>query len=174
MPTFAPLIDYYLERLRRGHGDQAYHGLLETSYEILPELIVAFRAEMDTRIREFLLGIIWERWQESVRPFVGDALLDIKASREPAVTLARSVIALLGEALLDPEPLVWKQALDGLVAFASPEALEALRAARTRQFPSQRDTEEFRRWLQEATEQAEDRHREHESEDAPPAQPRVE
>src|SRR5947199_3363757 len=117
MPTFAPQIAYYLERLRQGHGDDAYHGLLEMPDEILPELMAAFRAETDTEIREFLVGVIWEHRQQSV-------------------------ISFLGEALLDSEPRVWKQALDGLVAFASPAALEALRAARTRQFPNQRDTEE--------------------------------
>lgn len=144
MPTFAPQIAYYLERLRQGKGDDAYHGLLEMPHEILPELIAAFRAETDTHIREFLVGVIWEHRQQSVIPF-------------------------LGGALLDPEPPVWKQALDGLVAFASPAALDALRAARTRQFPGKRETEEFRRWLEEAIEQAEERKKEHESDNSPAA-----
>jgi hypothetical protein len=66
-------------------------------------------------------------------------------------------------ALLQPAPYtrfsynsaVWKQALDGLVTLASPQALEVLKAAKTRQFSQQKDTEEFHRWLDEAIEQAE-------------------
>lgn len=53
------------------------------------------------------------------------------------------------------EPRVWRQALKDLVALASPAALDLLRGERTRQFPTQRETEEFRIWLEEAVEQAE-------------------
>ena len=160
MPTCSPRIAYYLEQLRQGQVDSAYHGLLETNYEMLPELIAVFRTETDTRTREFLLGVIWERWEQAMARYAGDALRDYQEGREPAVTLARTIIPLLGEALLDPEPLVWRQALDGLVGFASPAAMDVLRAARTRQFERQQDTEEFRRWLEEAIEQAQRRKRE--------------
>jgi hypothetical protein len=142
MPAFTTQIEHYLEQLRRGHGDVAFFGLLETDHSILPELMAAFRAESSIGIRVFLVYVIWEHRQQSVIPF-------------------------LGEALLDPEPPVWKEALDGLVALASPAALDVLRAARTRRFPRPRDTEGFRRWLEEAIEQAEERLREDEPGDRP-------
>jgi len=59
------------------------------------------------------------------------------------------VIPLLGEALLDAHPRVWRQALDGLVALGSPAAVAALRRARVH-----RDDVEFRRWVDEAIVQA--------------------
>jgi HEAT repeat protein len=130
MPTFAPQIAYHLERYRVGDADSAFHGLLELDHEVLPELAAEFRAATDTRLRVFLLGVIWQHRQQSVIP-------------------------LLAEALLASEPQVWREALDGLVALASPASLEALRAARTRHFTEQHEAEQFRRWLEEAIEQAE-------------------
>jgi hypothetical protein len=124
------LIQEYLERFRRGDGESAFFGLTEMDHDVLPELIAAFKKERDNRVRAFLVGIIWQHRQQSAIPF-------------------------LAEVLHDPVPDVWKEALDGLVALASLPALDALRSARTRQFPRQRDSEEFRRWLEEAIEQAE-------------------
>ena len=126
--AFAPQIAYYLDRYRRGDVADAYHCLLELGDEALPELSAEFRAASDNQLREFLLGVIWQHRQQSVIP-------------------------LLAEALLDPDPRVWREAIDGLVALASPASLEALREARGRQFPKRRDTEEFSRWLEEAIEQ---------------------
>ena len=130
MQRFAPQIEYYLEMVRRGDTDNAFHGLLELDHEILPELMAAFRSEQDTDVRELLVNVIREYREPSVLPF-------------------------LGEALLDSGPRIWKEALNGLVALASPASLDVLRAARTLRFPKQHDTEEFRRWLEEAIEQAE-------------------
>lgn len=130
MQRFKPQIDYYLEMFRQGDTDAAFHGLLEIDREILPELMEVFRAKRDIGVREYLIEVIWEYREPSVIPF-------------------------LGEALSDTEPRIWRQALNGLVALASPAALDFLRAARTRQFRTQRETEEFRRWLEEAIEQAE-------------------
>ncbi len=128
--AFAPQIAYYLDRYRRGDVADAYHCLLELGDEALPELSAEFRAATDNQLREFLLGVIWQHRQQSVIPLVA-------------------------EALLDSDPRVWREALDGLVALASPASLEALRAARGRQSPKQHDTEEFSRWLEEAIEQVE-------------------
>jgi len=119
-----------MDQYRRGEVDQAYHSLLELDHAALPELIAAFRAATNVGLRVFLLGVTWQH-------------------RQP------SVIPLLAEALADSEPRVWREALAGLVALASPAALEALRAARGRQFPKRRDSEEFHRWLEEAIGQAE-------------------
>jgi len=130
MQRFASEIEYYLEMFRRGNADNAFHGLLELDQDVLPELMEVFRATRKARIREMLVNVIWEYREKSVIPF-------------------------LGEALRDSEPRVWRQGLDGLVTLASPEALDVLRAARTYEFSTKRDTERFRRWLEEAIEQAE-------------------
>jgi hypothetical protein len=130
MQTFAPQIAYYLHEFRHGDNENAFHRLVEMDHEILPHLIAAFRVEKDARVREFLVEVIWQHRQQSVIPF-------------------------LGEVLFDSDPRVWKEALNGLVVLASPAALDALRAARTRQFRQQRETIEFCRWLEEAIEQAE-------------------
>lgn len=130
MPAFATQIAHYLERYHMGDADGAFHGLLELDQASLPELVHEFYAATETRLRVFLLGVIWQHRQQSVIP-------------------------VLGEALLDSEPEVWREALDGLVALASPASLEALYAARMRSFTRQEDAKEFRCWLEEAIEQAE-------------------
>lgn len=130
MGRFAARIDDHLEMFRRGDADDAFHGLLEIDREIIPELMAVFRREKDVGMREFLIAIIWEHRDRSVIPF-------------------------LGEVLMDPEPRIWREALNGLVGLACPAALEALRAARAREFPQPCETEEFRRWLEEAIGQAE-------------------
>ena len=130
MQRFAEQIAYYLEMFRRGDSDNAFHGLLELDRDILPELMSAYRATHNVGVRELLVEVIWEYRERSVIPF-------------------------LGEVLLDAESRIWRQALNGLVALASPDALDVLRAARTRQFPSQRETVDFHRWLEEAIGQAE-------------------
>lgn len=130
MPQFTSEITHYLELFRRGDTDNAFHGLLELDRNILPELMASARAQQDIRVREFLVRVIWQHREPTVIPF-------------------------LGEMLFDSEPQVWQQALNGLVTLASPASLEVLRAARTRSFPTERAAKEFRRWLEEAIEQAE-------------------
>jgi hypothetical protein len=130
MQRFARQIAYYLEVFRRGDADNSFHGLLEIDRDILPELIQVSRTEQETSVREFLVEVICEYREPSMMPF-------------------------LREALSDTEPRIWRQALNGLVAQASPAALEILRAARARHFLTQRETIEFREWLEEAIEQAE-------------------
>ena len=123
MTDFSSPIADSLRRYRQGDRDGAFVGLLEESHDVLPELMAAFRSKADRRVQAFLVEVIWQYRQQSVIPF-------------------------LGEALRSPEPLIWKQALDGLVALASPAALEVLRSAR------QSAAGEFCAWLDEAIEQA--------------------
>jgi len=130
METTASQIAEYLQRFQKGDREGAFFRLLEMEHEILPMLVAAFRSERDSRVREFLVEVIWQPRQPSAIPF-------------------------LGEALRDAEPEVWKQALDGLVTLASPAALDVLRSAKTRQFARQREGDEFHRWLDEAIEQVE-------------------
>ncbi len=129
--SISDAIGEYLEMHMTGDYDNAIHGLLEMTPAILPDLMAAYRVDHDTQIRLFLLNVIWEYRDQSAIP-------------------------LLGEALFDLQKLIWQEALDGLVALASPTAVDALRAARTRQFTTEHDTEMFRLWLAEAIEQSEE------------------
>ena len=122
--VFEPQIDYYTGLCRRGAVDEAFHGLSDLDPAIIPDLEVRFRASSEAGIRVFLLRVISQYRREST-------------------------VAVLGEALLDPEPRVWQQALDGLATLACEASVEALRSAK-----SQRDDEEFRQWIDEAIEQA--------------------
>ena len=128
--SLSDAIGEYCEMYLSGDYDNAFHGLLEMTPAILPDLMAAYRVEHDTQIRLFLLNVIWEYRDQSVIP-------------------------LLGEALFDLQKRIWQEALDGLVALASPTAVDALRAARNRQFTTEHDTETFGLWLAEAIEQAE-------------------
>jgi len=123
MRRFTEQIAYYLDMFRRGDADNAFHGLLELDAGILPELMEVFREEQNGEVREFLVEVIWQYRDRSVIPF-------------------------LGEALLDYDTRVWRQALDGLVALASEASLDVLRQARSRRFTTEHETEEFRRGRQ--------------------------
>ena len=62
-----------------------------------------------------------------------------------------SVIGFLADALRDPMPVVWKQALDGLVTLASPESMRVLRSAADQECDAERCA-----WIEEAIEQSDD------------------
>ncbi len=100
--------------------------LLEMGPEIIPDLIEIYRDEPDTVIREFLVEVICGFKQADVIPFLSEVLR------------------------YDEDPINWETVLEGLVWFASPEAVEALRSARTRVFSDAEQTEKFRKWLKEA------------------------
>jgi hypothetical protein len=91
----------------------------------LPSMQEAYRCEVDPDVRSTLVRSIWEHRQQSTIPF-------------------------LGEALHDPDPEVWKAALDGLVALASSEASRVLRVS-TESIADERSS-----WIQEAIEQVDD------------------
>jgi len=57
----------------------------------------------------------------------------------------------------DADPGVWKEGVDGLVWLATQPALKALETARDRQFPNQRDAQQFREWLEEAIQQVQEK-----------------
>jgi HEAT repeat protein len=128
MDSVEARIAWYLDRLRRGKVNDAFFDLIELGPSALPILIDAFRREPDNSVRAFLLNVIWE-------------------FRSPAS------IPILADALNDPDPEVWKQALDGLVTIKSKEALSALQAEKLRRLETDAETAEFRSWLDEAIEQ---------------------
>lgn len=113
-----------IELARGGHREGAFTSLFERGEAAIPLMAEAFRAEADPALRALLVEVIWQL-------------------RSPAS------IAFLGEALQDPNPDVWKQALDGLVTLASAESLRILEAARETVRPFDDD---FQVWLDGAIE----------------------
>lgn len=74
--------------------------------------------------------------RSNIEPFLGrDACNPLEARPGQSVVPPHPAVlnprVLDFEALLDDEPEVWKEAIDGLIALASPESLEALRRANT-------------------------------------------
>ncbi len=129
--SFSEAIEVYIEKFREGDCENAFHGLLEMTPAILPELETRFRSEWNTEIRHYLLHVIWEYRDQSVVRF-------------------------LGEALLDSHDVIWQEAMDGLVALASSASIDALQAARSRRLSNQQDFQKFHQWLEEAITQAEE------------------
>ena len=117
-------LDDYLQQARSGDVESAFHNLLELDPSALPALQQAYFLEEDPVVRSLLVEVIWQH-------------------REP------SVVGFLANALNDPAPDVWKEALDGLVTLASPESLQRLQSAAR----SQRDPER-QAWIEEAIEQS--------------------
>src|SRR5664280_2068586 len=84
---------------RRDQND--FCNLVNADSAIIPDLIEAFRHERDAEARGFIVEVIWQHRKVSAIPF-------------------------LAEAIRDSQPVVWKMAMDGLVAMACPEALDVL------------------------------------------------
>jgi hypothetical protein len=117
---------YYLERLE--DDEDAWFALVKAPFAIMPLLAAAFRSETDAGKRATILNVICQR-------------------RDP------STIPLLGEALHDSSPLVWRQAIDGLVATSGPESISTIEAARSRKFSRDSLQREFHEFLDEALQQ---------------------
>jgi hypothetical protein len=124
----ADLLDIILDKFRAGDEEVAFYELLELPGTLLPALVDRFRSESQSPIRALLIKVAWERKEEGVIHF-------------------------LSEALMEPEELVWQQALDGMVAFASQEVREILLAARTHEFADEALTSRFHLWVEEAIQQ---------------------
>jgi HEAT repeat protein len=118
-------VNDYLKEARQGDGDSAYHGLVELGPQAIPLLAEAYRAEADPLIRALIVEVV-------------------RQHRSP------TSIDFLADALGDPHPEVWKQALDGLVTLASDEARRVLQAAAGR---TAHDDRGRRPWIEEAIEQ---------------------
>lgn len=123
-------IKQIVENFRSGDEESAFFTLIELPGDVLPALIEIFRAERAAAVRAFLVKVAWERREEAVIPF-------------------------LGETLNESEEEVWQQALDGLVAFASPQSLEILQSARALAFSDASNDKRLRLWLDEAIQQVE-------------------
>jgi hypothetical protein len=121
-------IQYWIEQYQKGDQDNAFHGLLEIGHKATAKLIDCFHKTSDHQLRAFIVHVI-RNYHNS------------------------SSIEFFKEALLDPNPDVWKEAMDGLISLASPQSLESLQSANNRQFTNQQDTNMFREWLEEAIQQ---------------------
>lgn len=111
-----------------GEDENAWFTLVNAPHAIVPILSEAFRAETDAARRAAILETIWQH------------------------RMAAS-IPLLKQALFDPSPLVWDQALDGLLTIAGRESARAIRSAYTRTFESETDQARFHEALAEALDQ---------------------
>jgi hypothetical protein len=116
-----------LQRFRSGAEEEAFFELLEMPGDVMSTLTIAFRTEQDPAIRALLIKVAWQR---------GD----------------RQAIAFLAEAVNQSDEEIWQEALDGLVALASPEALAVLMAARTRELADESATKRFQSFVSEAIE----------------------
>jgi hypothetical protein len=119
-----------LEKFRSGDEEAAFFELIEVAGNVLPALTEQFRVQPDIAARTFLVRVAWERRDQAALP-------------------------LLAEALGQPQEEIWQEALDGLVAFASPESLEILRQARQRDEKAESAVRRFHLWLEEAIQQVE-------------------
>jgi hypothetical protein len=123
------LVEHYLREWNSRGWAKAYHSLVELGPQILPELA--------------------SRLDES-----GDA-----AFRAALVDLARQLhsadaLPIFETAIRDAAPEVWKEALDGLVALASPASIVVLEDAARHDPPGRTDAPEWEAWVREALEQA--------------------
>ena len=123
------LVDHYLREWDSRGWAAAYHALIELGPDVLP--------------------LLQERLSET-----GDA-----ARRAALVQVARQMrsalaLPLFEAALRDPEPAVWKEALDGLVVLASPAAVAVLAEALAQEPPGGAEEEDWRAWVREALDQA--------------------
>src|SRR5260370_7738874 len=69
-------IEFYLDKLRHGEFEVAFHGLTEASHSVVPRLVNEFRREGSPSIRAELLAIIWNRRRPDAAAFLGEALND--------------------------------------------------------------------------------------------------
>ena len=97
----------YIEALGGDKWEDAYHHLTEMGDEVIHVVGDAFRQQSNGVLRRLLTRILWQ-------------------------TRSDRAVPLLSEALEDSQPQVWKEALDGLVAIGSEDALVCLLTARQR------------------------------------------
>jgi HEAT repeat protein len=106
----------------------AFKTLLEVEAARLTPIIDAFRSEKDAERRALILEVIWKHHDPAVRP-------------------------VLIEALNDPHKSVWMQALNGLVAMASPESRSAVKSVMKAIKGKSKPETERREWFYEALSQ---------------------
>jgi hypothetical protein len=120
-PVDQEVVNELLKRLHSGDED-AFHSLLELESDIHPSLTQAFNSAHSATEKARILEVAWQRREHSCLPLVKIALGD-------------------------PDKAVWKEALNGLVALASQDALQTLLAARASA------SAELQEWIDDAADQ---------------------
>src|SRR5688572_1807595 len=115
----------YIQQLRAGQFDSAFHGLIDLDPGIVRPLIAAYRAETSPAIRADLLRIIWEFRTPLALPLLAELLLDRRDNR-------------------------WRGALNGLVTLASAEAVRTLEQALNEESVAPNPDSDYIAWVSEA------------------------
>jgi hypothetical protein len=118
-------VSFCLGELEGPNREDAWHWLQECGPAALPHLYAAFRRSTDTAMRSVLVELAWQTRSSQALPF-------------------------LAEALADHQPVVWKEALDGLVALGGEPARRILREAKVVA------EAEKANWIDEALQQLDD------------------
>ncbi|HET9314787.1 MAG TPA: HEAT repeat domain-containing protein [Vicinamibacteria bacterium] len=123
------LVEHYLLEWDSPGWAAAYHSLIELGPEVLPLLERRFAESRDRVFRAAIVGLACEFHSADSLP-------------------------LFAAALRDAAPVVWKEALDGLVDLASLESIALLEEALKQEPPGRTPTTEWESWIAEALEQA--------------------
>jgi hypothetical protein len=121
-------IRYWIQRFQEGDREGASYGLSYMGRSATADLVALFRHTSDRDLRRYLAWII-------------------RSGNDPAA------MSFFEEALLDADPDVWKEGMDGLVSLATQPALNILETAMNRQRRNEKDAAQFREWIEEACEQ---------------------
>jgi len=121
-----PEILQAIQEAQKGIWNLDEEDLLEMGPEIIPDLVEIYRHETHKGTRHFLVEVICRFNRSDVIPFLSEALRN------------------------DEDPWILERILQGLIMVACPEAVQALRSARSRIFPEMEQTEKFQRWLEES------------------------
>lgn len=116
-------VQHYLHELRKGDSENAWFSLIEANSSIIPLLENAYYQENDVSAKAQIIEIVSHH------------------------RLSASIEFLVNE-LENPEPCLWKAALDGLVSQRSQKSAEALQ-----KFLAETDDQERIEWVKEAIEQ---------------------
>jgi len=125
----AALVEHYLREWGSRGWAGAYHSLIELGPQVLPELEARLETSSDAALRAALLEVAMHM-------------------HSPAA------LAIFARGLKDDSPTVWKEALDGLVDLASPEAVALLEDAAVATPPGRTSPADWTAWLTEALNQA--------------------
>jgi hypothetical protein len=125
-------VEDYLKRMHTTGDDVAFFGLLDLGPPALPLLMAEAEKPENKTILPRLVEVIWQYR-------VTDA------------------IGFLGRMLCDPNPLVWKESLDGLVAIGGSDAIRWMRDTRNCVESGDLVNGLSAEWLDEAIDQIESR-----------------
>src|SRR5262249_46350266 len=94
-------IPFYVPQIYESNHEGAFFALIHLDDALVPQLIDAYRQQLDIRVRATLVETIWQH-----------RLLD--------------TVGFLVETLRDNEADIWRKALDGIVAIQHPERVALL------------------------------------------------